>query len=206
MIMKRIVYLFKLFVLIASFGWASMIHAQGYEIDQDCVYFGDDVVMEADASSFVDLGCGYAKDRRNVYLDGRLLEFVDPTTFRLKRGSASHHHEFEDLDAEPPRGYYKTKFNVYFGTKKIDAVASTFVDLGGGYAKDSFSVYYFGEKIEGSVASNFVILDSGYSKDTFSAYYHGKKVEGATASSFKSTGGGYAEDTFNAYFRGKMLK
>ena len=206
MIMKRTAFLLKSFVTMALLGWTTMSHAQRYEIDRDRVYFGEEVVMQADARSFVDLGFGYAKDRRNVYLNGHLLEFVDPSSFRLKRGSAFRHYGHDETDAETQRGYYKTQFNVYYGNKKIDAQATTFVELGGGYAKDAFSVYYFGEKIKGSMAANFVILDGGYAKDAFNAYYRGKKVEGAFASTFKSTGDGYAEDTFNVYFKGKKLE
>ena len=177
MIMKRTAFLLKSFVTMALLGWTTMSHAQRYEIDRARVYFGEEVVMQADARSFVDLGFGYAKDRRNVYLNGHLLEFVDPSSFRLKRGSAFRHYGHDETDAETQRGYYKTQFNVYYGNKKIDAQATTFVELGGGYAKDAFN-----------------------------AYYRGKKVEGAFASTFKSTGDGYAEDTFNVYFKGKKLE
>ena len=163
--MKRTAFLLKSFVTMALLGWTTMSHAQRYEIDRDRVYFDEEVVMQADARSFVDLGFGYAKDRRNVYLNGHLLEFVDPSSFRLKRGSAFRHYGHDETDAETQRGYYKTQFNVYYGNKKIDAQATTFVELGGGYAKDAFSVYYFGEKIKGSMAANFVILDGGYAKD-----------------------------------------
>ena len=141
-----------------------------------------------------------------MYLNGHLLEFVAPSTFRLKRVAALRHHGHEEVDAETQRGYYKTQFNVYYGNKKIDAQATTCVDLGGRRIIKKFSVYYFGEKIKGSMAANFVILDGGYAKDAFNAYYRGKKVEGAFASTFKSTGDGYAEDTFNVYFKGKKLE
>ena len=204
--MKRIAFLFKSFVTMVLLGWTLTSHAQRYEIDRDRVFFGENVVMQADARSFVDLGFGYAKDRWNVYLNGRLLEFVDPSTFRLKRGPALRHHGHEEVDAEAQKGYYKNQFNVYYGNKKIDAQAATFEELGDGYAKDAFNVYYFGEKIKGSMAANFVILDGYYAKDAFNAYYRGKKVEGAFASTFKSTGNGYAEDTFNAYYKGKKLE
>ena len=144
----------------------------------------------------------------NVYLNGRVLENVDPSTFRLKERSAWRHFRHGEMD-EPMstyRGYYKTNFNVYYGDKKIDAMASSFVDLGGGYAKDSFNVYYFGEKLKGCMASNFKILEGGYAKDSFNVYYRGNKVEGAVASSLKYTGNGYGQDNFNAYYRGKQLK
>ena len=182
------------------------MYAQRYEIDHDRVYFGEEIVMQADARSFVDLGYGYAKDRRNVYVDGHVLEHVDPSSFRLKKDSSWRRHGNEVVDDGAQRGYYKTQFNAYYGNKKLDAMASSFVDLGNGYAKDSFNVYYFGEKLSGCMASNFVILDGGYAKDSFNVFYRGKKVEGAFASTFRSTGNGYGQDNFNAYYKGKKLE
>ena len=206
--MKQTAFLFKSLMLVTMMGWTLMSQAQRYEIEHGRVIFCDEVMMQVDTQSFVDLGCGYAKDRMNVYLNGRVLENVDPSTFRLKERSASHHFRYGDME-EPMsahRGYFKTQFNVYYGDKKIDAMASTFVDLGGGYAKDSFNVYYFGEKLKGCMASNFEILEGGYAKDSFNVYYRGNKVDGAVASSFKYTGNGYGQDNFNAYYRGKQLK
>ena len=189
-------------------GCTLMSHAQKYEIDRGRVFYGDQIIMHADAKSFVDLGSGYAKDRMNVYMDGRVLENVDPSTFRLKeRSSWRHHGHGERNDPAPEhRGYYKTQFNVYYGDKKIDAMASTFVELGEGYAKDSFNVYYFGEKLKGCMAANFQILEGGYAKDSFSVFYRGNKVEGAMASTFKYTGNGYGEDRFEVYYKGKKLQ
>ena len=127
----------------------------------------------------LDLGCGYAKDRYNVYLDGRVLENVDPATFRLKERSAwrPRGREEQGEAAGAQRGYFKTRFNVYYGEKKLDAIASSFVELGGGYAKDSFNVYYRGNKVEGAIASSFKYTGNGYGEDSFDAYYRGKKLK-----------------------------
>ena len=202
--MKQSAFLLKFFLVVTMMGWTLMSNAQRYEIEHGRVYFGDEVMMEADARSFVDLGCGYAKDRMNVYMNGHVLENVDPSTFRLKERSTWRHRKDESTPEN--RGYFKTNFNVYFGNKKIDAMASSFVDLGGGYAKDSFNVYYFGEKLKGCMASSFEILEGGYAKDSFSVYYRGNKVDGAMASSFKYMGNGYGQDHFNAYYKGKKLE
>ena len=206
--MKQTAFLLKSFLVVTMMGWTLMSNAQRYEIEHGRVYFGDEVMMQADARSFVDLGCGYAKDRMNVYMNGHVLENVDPSTFRLKERSGRHFHKHEGTGEPAPenRGYFKTNFNVYFGNKKINAMASSFVDLGGGYAKDTFNVYYFGEKLKGCMASNFEILEGGYAKDSFSVYYRGNKVDGAVASSFVYTGNGYGQDHFNAYYRGKKLE
>ena len=202
--MKQSAFLLKSFLVVTMMGWTLMSNAQRYEIEHGRVYFGDEVMMQADARSFVDLGCGYAKDRMNVYMNGHVLENVDPSTFRLKERSTWRHRM--DESAPENRGYFKTSFNVYFGNKKIDAMASSFVDLGGGYAKDSFNVYYFGEKLKGCMASSFEILEGGYAKDSFNVYYRGNKVDGAMASSFKYMGNGYGQDSFNAYYKGKKLE
>lgn len=202
--MKQSAFLLKFFLVVTMMGWTLMSNAQRYEIEHGRVYFGDEVMMEADARSFVDLGCGYAKDRMNVYMNGHVLENVDPSTFRLKERSTWRHRKDESTPEN--KGYFKTNFNVYFGNKKIDAMASSFVDLGGGYAKDSFNVYYFGEKLKGCMASSFEILEGGYAKDSFSVYYRGNKVDGAMASSFKYMGNGYGQDHFNAYYKGKKLE
>ena len=202
--MKQSAFLLKSFLVVTMMGWTLMSNAQRYEIEHGRVYFGDEVMMQADARSFVDLGCGYAKDRMNVYMNGHGLENVDPSTFRLKERSTWRHRKDESTPEN--RGYFKTSFNVYFGNKKIDAMASSFVDLGGGYAKDSFNVYYFGEKLKGCMASSFEILEGGYAKDSFNVYYRGNKVDGAMASSFKYMGNGYGQDHFNAYYKGKKLE
>lgn len=202
--MKQSAFLLKSFLVVTMMGWTLMSNAQRYEIEHGRVYFDDEVMMEADARSFVDLGCGYAKDRMNVYMNGHVLENVDPSTFRLKERSTWRHRKDESTPEN--RGYFKTSFNVYFGNKKIDAMASSFVDLGGGYAKDSFNVYYFGEKLKGCMASSFEILEGGYAKDSFNVYYRGNKVDGAMASSFKYMGNGYGQDHFNAYYKGKKLE
>ena len=133
----------------------------------------------ADARSFVDLGHGYAKDRNNVYHHGRILELVDPATFRLKGRDNSHFHEEGDWHEHDrsPKGYYKTKFNVYYGDKKIDAMASSFKEIGDGYAKDAFNVFYYGKKIDGASASTFKYTGDGYAQDAFNAYYRGRKLD-----------------------------
>ena len=111
--MRQKVILQKSFLLAAMIGWAMIGHAQRYEKDHGRVYFGQELVMHADAQSFVDLGCGYAKDRNNVYMNGRVLENVDPSSFRLKERSAWRHHGREKEEPVAHRGYYKTTFNVY---------------------------------------------------------------------------------------------
>ena len=175
--MKQTAFSHKSFLLIMMIGWAIAADAQRYEKDRGRVYFGEELVVEADFRSFEDLGCGYAKDLHNVYMNGRVLENVEPSTFRLKARSGRRNHEKGKEEPETQRGYYKTKWNVYYGNKKLDAVASSFVELGGGYAKDAFNVFYYGEEVKGAWASSFKYTGNGYAEDSFDAYYRGKKLE-----------------------------
>lgn len=175
--MKKTALLHKFIVLVAMIGWAMTSYAQRYETDHGRIYFGEELVVQADLRSFQDLGFGYAKDAHNVYMNGRVLENVDPSTFRLKARSGHRHHGRDNEESEAYKGYYKTTFNVYYGDKKLDAMASSFVELGGGYAKDAFNVYYYGEKVKGAWASSFKYTGNGYGEDTFDAYYRGRKLE-----------------------------
>lgn len=206
--MKKKDFFQKSLMVIGFIGWSLSGFSQAYKIDRNKVFFDREPIPHADARTFEDLGFGYAKDRDNVYLDGRELEFVDPATFRLKGRDNSHPHEHRDWHehGRNQRGYYKTNFNVYYGDKKIDAMAATFKDIGNGYAKDAFNVFYYGMRIDGASASTFKVLGGGYSKDAFNVFYYGKKVDDASASTFKYTGDGYGEDTFNAFYRGRKIE
>ena len=175
--MKQTTFLRKSFLLIAMIGFTLMANAQRYEVERGRVYFGHEVLKYADARSFVDLGCGYAKDRYNVYMDGRVLENVDPASFRLKERSSWRKRSDYDESTPTRRGYFKTKFNVYYGDRKLDAVPNSFKELGGGYAKDAFNVFYYGEKVEGAMASSFKYKGDGYAEDAFDDYYMGRKIK-----------------------------
>ena len=175
--MKEFTFLQKAILLVAMMGWTMMGSAQRYEKDHGRVYFSYGIMEQVDMQSFVDLGGGYAKDRNNVYKDGRVLEYVDPSTFRLTDRSTWRHRERNEEPEAAPRGYFKTNMNVYYGDRKLDAMAANFVELGGGYAKDAFNVYYCGEKVKGAMAATFKYTGDGYGEDSFNAYYKGKKIE-----------------------------
>ena len=118
--MKQVNFLFRLCLVMTMMGWTLTSYAQRYEVDRDRVYFGDEMVMHADTRSFIDLGFGYAKDRYHVYMNGRILEYIDPSSFRLKESRDHHGHANMDRDIqEPHRGYHKTSFSVYYYGKKL---------------------------------------------------------------------------------------
>ena len=100
-------------------------------------------------------------------------------------------------------GKYTVKGStVYYNGEKVKgARASSFKDLGWGYAKDTFDVYYCGKEIDAS-SSSFKVLEDGYAKDSFDVFYRGKEVKDAWPSSFKVLGQGYAKDSYRTYYRG----
>ena len=205
--MKQKSFSLKSLMVIGLIGWSIASFAQSYKIDRGRVYFERKPVLYADARTFVDLGYGFAKDCENVYLDGRVLEYVDPATFHLKGHPTLHYREpieHRNYDRRHA-GYYKSNFDVYYGDKKIDATAATFKEIGEGYAKDAFNVFYHGIKMDASAAT-FKLLEGGYAKDAFNVFYYGNKIDGASPATFKYTGDGYAEDTFSVYYRGRKLE
>lgn len=166
-------------------------HSGSYTVDRldREVYYENVFVRGADASTFVDLGYGYGKDRNHVYRFGEVLEYVDPSSFRVSSEFASDeayghmrpgyggdccHDGYGQYDNG---GYYKTSFEVYFRGREIsDAHVSSFEILGDGYAKDSFHVYWRGEILDDASPSSFKVTRDGYAEDAFNTYFHGRKV------------------------------
>ena len=106
---------------------------------------------------------------------------------------------------EVPIGYEVIGSTVYYNGDKVKgARASSFKDLGWGYAVDTFDVYYCGKEIDAST-TNFKVLEDGYAKNSFDVFYLGKEVKGASASSFKVLSNGYAKDSFDTYYNGKKI-
>lgn len=215
----------KLPLIVAAliFGFFATSHAQNYGgeyyIEGGMVFYFNEPLDVADASSFIVLGHGYAKDRYNVYMNGAVLRYVDPSTFRLKINTVPglepypypndpvYPYPYPHEQAYPYEGYFKTSNSVLFNGRKIEGASpSSFVELGGGYAKDSFKVYFMGKPLTGASTLSMKYLGDGYASDAFSVYYLGRKVEGSTASSFKLLGRGYAEDAFNTYYRGIKVR
>ena len=190
--MRHIIRICALFALtfIASPSLPAQ-HSCSYTVDRldGDVYYGNVFVRGADASTFVDLGYGYGKDRNHVYRFGEVLEYVDPSSFRVSSEFASDeayghmrpgyggdccHDGYGQYDNG---GYYKTSFEVYFRGREIsDAHVSSFEILGDGYAKDSFHVYWRGEILDDASPSSFKVTRDGYAEDAFNTYFHGRKV------------------------------
>lgn len=194
-------------------GSASVAMAQigrkDYTVYDDVVLYRGMPLDAADPDTFVMLGHGYAKDADHVYLDGQILRYVDPLTFRLKRPL----YVYDEYDEEDPRGYmprdegYVTTSNtVLFNGRIIEGVSvSSFEVLQGGYARDAFQVYFRGRKIDAG-SSSFRYLGDGYAADSFNVFFFGHKMEGVMRATFKVLDGGYAEDAFSTYYLGRKVQ
>ena len=185
----------KLFAIFLLLFVPSLMFAQSYSYSKrnGQVYYDGKVIHGADSHSFRDLGYGYGKDRNHVYRYGTILEYVDPSYFRVDRRFSA------DNRPSPGKpgggyhycdrpGYYVSTFDVFYNGEKIPGAS-----------------YWMGKKISGASTSSFVCLGNGYAKDAFNAYWEGSKINGASTSSFKVTRGFYAEDAFDVYFKGEKL-
>lgn len=201
---------FKIMLIILFMPFSLVVNAQNYKsnysIESNGVYYNGGLIDEADASTFIILGHGYAKDRNNVYMEGRILKYVDPFSFRLVERYDDYNGSDRQYNGHRGGGYFKSNFDVFYDGRKIeDASASTFRELEDGYAKDAFNVYYRGRKVDDASANSFKKVGGGYFKDAFNFYFRGRKVDDASANTFEYTGNGYAHDSFNTYYQGKKV-
>ena len=184
--MKGILH--KALTIVICMSFVSVAFAQrgmsDYQIKGDKVFYNGRAIA-ADVRTFRILGHGYAKDRMNVYLDGMVLRYVDPSTFRLHvstpeprgLGSVSRGRGVPEPNHYFAPKYVVSRYDVMFDGRKVQgASANTFKDLHDGYAMDAFTVYYFGEKLNGAVSSSFRNLGAGYALDAFGVYYRGEKM------------------------------
>jgi hypothetical protein len=201
--------------------------ATGYEVRGNKVYYGRTELRDADYRTFEALGHGYAKDRNNVWWQGSVLPYVDAKSFRLVTQTGKPDPAPGYGPVPPPMGpsgppaghghgpvpgghevfmrYEVIGSTVYYnGVKVKGARASSFKDLGWGYAMDTFDVYYCGKEIDASTM-NFEVLTDGYAKNAFDVFYFGEEVKGASPSSFKVLSNGYAKDSFDTFYKGQKI-
>lgn len=218
---KLISILLIVFSICCALELSAQNQEQQYTINKGQILYGEVVVKKADINSFVILKYGYAKDKYHVFYKGKILPYVDPSTFQLiippdkytiRNGKVF----FNDIEIKVTSvsnfkdlgdGYGTDSFNSYYRGNKIpNASSHSFNYLGNGYAKDSWKVYYNGEKMRDATAMSFKILGDGYAKDAWKVFYNGVQIKGADASSFQCLGDGYAKDTWHSYYLGTKQK
>ena len=138
------------------------VSSSDYTVRGTKVYYGRVELRDADYRTFVDLGHGYAKDNDNVWWNGAVLPYVDALSFRLTTQSGRPGQgpgsapgmgpgygpgttpgvPGHGMIVQPPMAKYEVIGNSVFfnGVKVKGARASSFKDLGWGYAMDTFDV------------------------------------------------------------------
>ena len=132
--------------------------------DRRHLYWGPDAVAGVDPARVVWLGRGYWKDDKSVFFSRGKINGAEPQSFRLLMNHAIDEHR------------------VYHHEKALDGVdASSFQEIGFGYARDSNRVYHYGRPLEGADGESFSVRIDGRGRDKFHGYDYSKRVCAWTA-------------------------
>lgn len=77
-----ITIIFSVFALWGSYTFFNGMTVRSYEIKADGIYWGSTKIESIDTESFSRIDLDIAKDARNVYLQGDMIESADASTFR----------------------------------------------------------------------------------------------------------------------------
>lgn len=138
-------------------------------------------VLGVDIKSFQILNYIYAKDKSNVYAEGRKIENADSNTFEVLN---SHPPALSGQVAKDKNRVYYAKLGDFFNylssyeiEKILGADSSTFETLLWGYAKDNNDIFYENMVLHNVDLCSFEVLNLGYAKDKNKIYYHESVVE-----------------------------
>jgi hypothetical protein len=182
--MQRIFLFLSLFFLLA-FAPLARAEGTGYEIKDAQVFFDGALLDFADPSTFVVLNGDFAQDKNFCVYHAQKLQSCQVKSFTYSESDA----------------YSKDGFSAYFGGTKIgNADAQTFSWVGEGYAKDRSKVYYNGQAVREAASDSFKVLEFGYAKDKNFLFKGGlaiKAIDSATVSIINSE---YIKDKTHVYF------
>ena len=161
------------------------------------VFGGGDAKLlpNADPATFVPLTWYYSRDAKSVYFFESIVSGADPATFEVLKEIY----------------YGKDKKNVYHAREIIlGADAKTFISIGGGYFKDSTSVYKGGVKMLDTEPGTFRVLIGPDNSQTFSinknrVYWGELNIPNADATTFVSLGEHYGKDKNFVYFKNRKV-
>ena len=205
----------------------------GYFKDKNNIYYGLSgnlyKIKNADLQTFEVLNSPYsssvyfAKDKNNVYYNGKKLDGIVPNDFEqiqsyfIKDKNGIYKFEEgeneQDLKITPINAkidfknlkeldwkYFGDDKNIYYfdedSFKKVDkADINSFerIDFTA-FFKDKNNVYYDGEKIEGIDMNSIEVINGMCIKDKNSVFYQGKKLEKISSNNFNYFDGGMSYD------------
>ena len=162
-------------------------------------------IVDADPSTFEDLGDGYARDDQHAFLEGDLIKGADGKTFKCleKRYAIDADHVF------------------HYDTIMTSADSKTFKVHGWHLTEDKKDYFWKGKAIYVADKKSFVILGdkedekTRWAKDKYNAYYMGKQpLPNVDYDSFHPIGdisnlncsGCYAADKYHVYFENHIVE
>ena len=167
-----------------------------YAKDKRNIYYGKNIISNADNDSFQVLSILFSKDNLNVYYKGKPIPNCDSETFKLIGGY-----------------FAQDRNHIYWGKKNISNNPKKFELLSSNYAKDDKTVWFFRQMIftkiytlDVNIANTFEIIINPYAKDSEQVFFHGSIIENADVDSFEILGKKWSKDDRNIFFCSKLCK
>ena len=188
----------------------------GYFKDKNSIYYelsGNLYKMKnVDLSTFEVLNSPYsssvyfAKDKNNVYYNGKKLDGIVPNDFE----------QIQSYFIKDKNGIYKFEEGENEQDLKITPINAkidfkNFKELDWKYFGDDKNIYYFDEesfkKVDKADINSFERIDfTGFFKDKNNVYYEGEKVEGIDMNSIEVVNGMCIKDKNSVFYEGKKLR
>jgi len=188
----------------------------GYFKDKNNIYYGlsDNLykIKNADLQTFEVLTSPYsssvyfAKDKNNVYYNGKKLDGIVPNDFE----------QIQSYFIKDKNGIYKFEEGENEQDLKITPINAkidfkNLKELDWKYFGDDKNIYYFDEdsfkKVDKADINSFERIDStGFFKDKNNVYYEGEKIEGIDMNSIEVINGMCIKDKNSVFYEGKKLR
>ena len=148
----------------------------------------------------------FAKDKNNVYYNGKKLDGIVPNDFE----------QIQSYFIKDKNGIYKFEEGENEQDLKITPINAkidfkNFKELDWKYFGDDKNIYYFDEesfkKVDKADINSFERIDfTGFFKDKNNVYYEGEKVEGIDMNSIEVVNGMCIKDKNSVFYEGKKLR
>lgn len=190
--------------------------------------YGDIVIfVDADPSTFEDLGDFYGRDANHVFLEGNILEGADPKTFKIleKKYAVDAYHVFHGYSimttadpksfkvlsrnlTEDKKDFYWCREAIHVADKKTFVVLGDMDDDDTKWAKDKYNAYYMGhppvphadyESFHPIGHYEHGVSSGAYAADKYRVYYKDHILEGADPDSFIEVDIGVGQDMHRVY-------
>ena len=188
----------------------------GYFKDKNNIYYGLSgnlyKIKNADLQTFEVLNSPYsssvyfAKDKNNVYYNGKKLDGIVPNDFE----------QIQSYFIKDKNGIYKFEEDENEQDLKITPINAkidfkNFKELDWKYFGDDKNIYYFDEesfkKVDKADINSFERIDfTAFFKDKNNVYYEGEKIEGIDMNSIEVINGMCIKDKNSVFYEGKKLR